>query len=251
MLQEKPKICCLSNNMLKIIGAVSMVCDHMGVILFPEAEILRIIGRLAFPIFAFLIAEGAKYTRNKLRHFLMLSLFAGAIQLVYSLYLGSTLEMNVMVTFTLSLLIIYALDALKIAIFEYDTPLFKKIFCALAVIGVFLIAIIADAMLDLDYGLSGALVPVFPAICTTPKVKNPPEYFKWLDTPLLRVCVTALGILALAIDDGDIQYYSLFVIPILLLYSGQRGKYKMKYFFYIFYPLHLGILWLIAMLLAG
>ena len=62
--------------------------------------------------------------------------------------------------------------------------------------------------------------------------------------------MTALGILALAIDDGDIQYYSLFVIPILLLYSGQRGKYKMKYFFYIFYPLHLGILWLIAMLLV-
>ena len=250
MLQEKPKICCLSNNMLKIIGAIAMVSDHMGVILFPDAEFLRLIGRLAFPIFAFLIAEGAKYTKNKLRHFLTVALFAAAIQLVYSLYLGNTLEMNVMVTFTLSLLIIYALDAFKNVIFEYDSPLLKKIFCALGVLGAVVIAIVADARLDLDYGLSGALVPVFPAICTTPKVKEPPEYFKWLDTPLLRVCVTSLGILALAIDDGDIQYYSLFVIPILLLYSGERGKYKMKYFFYIFYPLHLGVLWLISMLLS-
>lgn len=228
-----------------------MVCDHMGVILFPKVEILRIIGRLAFPIFAFLIAEGAKYTRNKLRHFLTLTLFAAAIQLVYTLYLGSTLEMNVMVTFTLSLLIIYALDAFKAAIFDYNSPLFKKIFCALGVLGAFLTAIIADAKLDLDYGLAGALVPVFPAVFTTPKVENPPKYFDWLDTPLLRVCVTSLGILALAVDDGGIQYYSLFVIPILLLYSGQRGKYKMKYFFYIFYPLHIGLLWLIALSFAN
>ena len=61
----------LSNNMLKIIAAIFMVCDHVGVILFPKIEFLRIIGRLSFPIFAYLIAEGAKHTKNKLRHFLL------------------------------------------------------------------------------------------------------------------------------------------------------------------------------------
>ena len=249
MLQDKPKICCLSNNMLKIIGAIAMVCDHMGVILFPEAEFLRIIGRLAFPIFAFLIAEGAKHTKNKLRHFLTLSLFAAAIQIVYSIY-SQSLEMNVMVTFTLSLLIIYALDGFKNAIFDRNSSLLRKILCALSVLGALAIAIFMDMKVDLDYGLSGALVPVFPAIFTTPKVEDPPKYFKWLDTSIPRVCVTALGVLALSVDQGDIQYFGLCVIPILLLYSGQRGKYKMKYFFYIFYPLHLGLLWLIGMLLA-
>lgn len=250
MLQEKPKICCLSNNTLKIIGAIAMVCDHMGVILFPEIELLRIIGRLAFPIFAFLIAEGAKYTRNKLRHFLTLGLFALAIQIVYSLY-SNSLEMNVMVTFTLSLLIIYALDAFKNAIFDNSSTLWGKIICAACVVGAIALAMVMDLTVDLDYGLSGCLVPVFPAIFTTPKVKDPPKYFQWLDTPLLRVCITALGILTLSIDDGGIQYFSLLVLPILLLYSGERGKIKMKYFFYIFYPLHLGILWLIAMLISG
>ncbi len=235
--------------MLKIIGAVAMVCDHAGVILFPEAEFLRIIGRLAFPIFAFLIAEGAKYTKNKLRHFLTLSLFALAIQIVYSIY-SRSLEMNVMVTFTLSLLIIYALYGFKSAIFDKNSSLGRKALCAISVLCAVALAIFMDMKVDLDYGLAGALVPVFPAIFTTPKVEDPPKYFNWLDTPIPRVCVTALGILALAIDDGDIQYFSLFVIPILLLYSGKRGKYKMKYFFYIFYPLHLGLLWFISMLLV-
>ena len=47
-----------SNNVLKIIACITMLIDHMGVLLFPKITILRIIGRIAFPIFAFLLAEG-------------------------------------------------------------------------------------------------------------------------------------------------------------------------------------------------
>jgi hypothetical protein len=57
----------LTGNQLKLIAAGAMLADHVGLMFFPEAELLRIIGRLAFPIFAFMIAEGCKYTRNKLR----------------------------------------------------------------------------------------------------------------------------------------------------------------------------------------
>ena len=57
------KIRRLNNNVLKIIAAISMLLDHIGLILFPSIEIFRILGRIAFPIFAFTIAEGAKYTR--------------------------------------------------------------------------------------------------------------------------------------------------------------------------------------------
>ena len=58
----------LSGNMLKILGAVFMLIDHIGVVFFPEVKILRILGRISFPIFAFMIAEGCRYTRNKLRY---------------------------------------------------------------------------------------------------------------------------------------------------------------------------------------
>lgn len=60
----------ISGNVIKILAAILMVIDHIGVILFPNVLLLRIIGRLSFPLFAFMIAEGAKYTKNKLKYFL-------------------------------------------------------------------------------------------------------------------------------------------------------------------------------------
>ena len=54
----------LSGNALKILAAIFMTLDHMGLMLFPHIPLLRILGRLALPIFAFMIAEGCKYTRD-------------------------------------------------------------------------------------------------------------------------------------------------------------------------------------------
>ena len=62
----------LTGNQLKLIAAAAMLLDHMGILLFPRITIFRILGRLAYPVFAFMIAEGCRYTRNKLRYFLML-----------------------------------------------------------------------------------------------------------------------------------------------------------------------------------
>ena len=55
----------LSGNSLKIIAAIAMTVDHIGVVIFPNFAILRIIGRIAFPIFAFMIAEGCRYTKKQ------------------------------------------------------------------------------------------------------------------------------------------------------------------------------------------
>ena len=250
MLSDRPKFGILSNNALKIIAAIAMVCDHMGVILFPDLFFLRVIGRLSFPIFAFLIAEGAKYTKNKLKHFLTMFGFAAVIQIVYYFAMQS-LEMSVMVTFTLSIVIIYALDAFKAAIFKPETPLSRKMLTGMGFLGSLVLAMIMDLAFDLDYGLSGALVPVFPALLTTPKIDDPPRLFKRLDNVFCRVLITTLGVLALSIDDGGVQFVSLLSIPILLLYSGERGKLKMKYFFYVFYPLHLVLLYGIWMLISA
>ena len=74
---------------------------------------------------------------------------------------------------------------------------------------------------------------------------------KKLDCVPVNVFSLSVGLLLLALDRGGIQYYALLSIPLLLLYSGKRGKRKMKYFFYIFYPLHLVIIYGIAMLMGG
>lgn len=57
----------LNNNQLKIIACIFMLIDYIGFFLYPEIIILRYIGRLAFPLFAFFIAEGAYYTKNKIK----------------------------------------------------------------------------------------------------------------------------------------------------------------------------------------
>lgn len=59
----------LSNNALKIIAMLSMLIDHTGLMIFPEYKIFRIIGRLAFPIFAYMIAEGCFYTKKQKKVF--------------------------------------------------------------------------------------------------------------------------------------------------------------------------------------
>ena len=235
----------LSNNALKFIAAAFMICDHMGMLLFPEIMILRYIGRLSFPIFAYLIAEGAKYTKNYLRYFLTMSGFAIVIQTGYYIF-SHSLEMSVMVTFSLSLIIIFALELFKTTVFTENSSKLKMFFTAILFLGTVVLAAILDHTIDLDYHFSGCILPVFPSLLTTPKVQNPPKIFTKLDAKIPRVISTSVGILLLAIDFGGPQYYGFFAIPLLLLYSEQRGKLKMKYFFYIFYPFHLIILYVIS-----
>ena len=63
--------------------------------------------------------------------------------------------------------------------------------------------------------------------------------------------MTGVGLILLSWDLKGIQIWSLLALPLLMLYSGRRGKWNMKYFFYIFYPAHLASLQGIAWLLAG
>ena len=71
----------LDGGALKCIAAVLMAVDHVGAILLPEVLVLRCIGRLAFPIFAFFIAEGYAHTRDFWRYFRRLAVFAAVSEI--------------------------------------------------------------------------------------------------------------------------------------------------------------------------
>ena len=228
----------LSGNALKIIGALAMLCDHVGLMFVPPVRLFRIVGRLAFPIFAYMIAEGCRYTRSRPRYFLQIFLLAFGCQVVYFL-VDRSLYMSILVTFSCSIAVICALQHLKEAVGP------RKLLWAL----VFVTAVEAvywlNKLMEIDYGFWGCMVPVFPALFQDRRGAERKRSTK-LDRRPVHIAMLALGLLVLWMDLGGEQLWSLMAVPVLMLYSGRRGKLPMKYFFYVFYPLHLAGLQLIG-----
>ena len=101
----------LTKNQLKILAMVCMTLDHIGAAFFPQAVWLRVIGRLAFPLFSYCIAEGCRYTRNKARYFG--SVFAcGAVCVIAFLPFGGFCG-NALITLSMSILLLYGMEAWK------------------------------------------------------------------------------------------------------------------------------------------
>ncbi len=107
----------LSGNILKLIAAMAMLCDHIGLIFFSHAIWLRAIGRLAFPIFAFFISEGCRYTKNRAKYLCTMAILAAIFQIVYY-FVMHTVYLSIFATFTLSILLVYLLDEWKKSLFE-------------------------------------------------------------------------------------------------------------------------------------
>ena len=225
------KLKILSSNALKILASIFMLLDHIGLLLFPHIGWLRIIGRLAYPIYAFMISQGCIYTKNKLRYFLQVAGLAVLCQIPYFLYNGST-YMSILVTFSLSILIIYALDYFKKQIFAKNTS--KSILGAVLVITAVLVTYIFNRIFIVDYGFIGSMVPVLASLFTKPDEKPKNNN--------LSIAMLTLGLIILSVNIGWIQHYSLLAVPLLLAYNGKRGRLNLKYYFYIFYPLHLLVL---------
>lgn len=226
------KLAVLNGNHLKLIAALTMLLDHAGILLFPRVALFRILGRLAYPVFAFMIAEGCRYTHNKLRYFLMVFGLGAGCQIVYYFFSGDT-YLNILLTFSLSILLIYLLQASYQAATWQKEMLWSILFAA-GFLGVYGL----NRILTIDYGFWGSMVPVF--VCFAYLRRFP----HWAAVLLL-----GLGLMLLGADLGGIQHYALLALPLLLLYNGKRGKANLKYFFYIFYPVHLAVLQGIAMLL--
>ena len=182
-----------------------------------------------------MIAEGCHYTKNRLRYFLMVFGLGAACQVVYAVVMRDY-YMCILITFSLSILLIYGLQWAKT-----QKTAAKRLPAVILLVVLVEIVWWLNQLLEIDYGFWGCMLPVFPVIL---------RGTKW-DSKGSRILLLALGLLFLALDCGGIQILSLAAIPVLLLYNEQRGRLRLKYFLYIFYPLHLAILqgvaWLMAM----
>ena len=107
----------LSGSTLKVIAVLSMVTDHCAYYLMEHGtllyEVMRCFGRIAFPVFAFLIAEGFQYTRNRMKYFLQLLGFAVISELPWYLLNGADGTHNVLFTLALGVMALAAFEAMK------------------------------------------------------------------------------------------------------------------------------------------
>lgn len=92
----------MSGSALKVIAVISMVIDHSAYYLMEHEtllyEVMRCFGRIAFPVFAFLIAEGFQHTRNRIKYFLQLLGFAVVSEVPWYLLNGADGTHNVLFT---------------------------------------------------------------------------------------------------------------------------------------------------------
>ena len=220
----------LSNNQLKLIAMLTMTADHVGLMLLPHIPALRLVGRLAFPVYAYMIAEGCRHTGSMPRYLGGVAALAAVCQGVYFFAMGSVYQ-SIMVTFSLSILLIWLLQ----------TALRKKTVWAwlIAAIGIgaayftseVLPGWLPDTDFGVDYGFLGILLPV--AV--------------WVGRSRGEKLLCAAVVLSLmAVGGWSGQWFALLALPLLALYNGQRGRLRLKWLFYVYYPAHLVILQCLA-----
>ena len=208
------RISCLSGFQLKCIAILSMALDHTGAVLFPQEIWLRCAGRLAFPIFCFLIVEGFVHTHDVYRYMARMGVFALISEIPYDLaFRGVCLEFAYQNVFFTLLIGIAMMKLLSV------TRLWPE------KAAILILAMWLAVVLRTDYNFRGILLIFMLYVFREQKF-----------------LAAAAGGLWNFLYTGTVQRYGVFSAVPMLLYNGKPGR-RMKYFFYIFYPAHLLILY--------
>ena len=217
----------LSAAALKYIAVITMLIDHIAMALMkaPELQqtraILRHVGRTAFPIYCFFIAEGFLWSRNRLRYLglLLLTGVVSQVPYIYALYPGRPLLFRLNVEFTLAI----GLAALIIGDFLVE-KLFRTKTGELAVLIVVTIGACCLAnLLNTSYRWCGVLLIVL--------------FYALRNYPYAAAVAGSI----LVIWFSQTEIYAIPAFLLLLLYNGTRGR-QSKLFFYAFYPVHLAVI---------
>ena len=267
----------LSGCALKMIAVITMLVDHTAATIVERMMnempawgpvtlenydvwqnfymVLRGIGRMAFPIYCFLLVEGFYHTRNKAKYALRLFLFALISEVPFDMAFQESFfdssDNNVFFTLLIGLLTIWAYDEVR------KRAEIRRASCASAPAA-------GHEKSGISYGswvLSGMLWSLFMAV--VPLLGCGLAY-------LLRTDYDAAGVLAvfimylfyerrqlgfglmvfsLGVLSSSLEFWAFFMLIPMKYYNGTRGR-QMKYFFYWFYPVHLLILSLICMALG-
>lgn len=233
-------------GLLKLVAMIAMLCDHAGKMLFPQYPIMRIIGRLAFPIYAYCLAVGCVYTRNPLNYLKRLLLLALIVQPIYAVSMAHSSQAMYSVSFADQ----PVQAALNFYLHSWNKP---SILCSLA-LGLILIwslrerqLVITAAMFmfcwlakaKIDYGMNGiVLMVLFYVFCSK----------KWLSLPAVLAFMLWWGVgkgsySLFGVRFGS-QAFAVCALPLIYI-NTNTGIRLPKWLFYAFYPAHFVLIYLL------
>ena len=229
----------MSSFALHIIAMIFMLCDHMWATIL-DYEWLTCIGRIAFPIFAFLITEGYIHTSNINKYIKRMVIFAIITEIPFNLMVSASpiypFHQNVLWTFVISLL------TLKYLSFDNTKNIFKSIL-------IIILAIIIATITMCDYFGAGVMMVVGFYIFRKSKLLQ----------LLMMIYVNMILIQGYSypIDIAGYTYYfpqqgfAVLSLIFIWLYNGKQGYHAkwFKIFCYAFYPLHMLILYILTIVL--
>lgn len=233
-MEQAPKIQQnLDTNFLKLIAITSMIIDHVGKVFFPENILMAVIGRIAFPLFAYCLVVGCLYTRSTKKYLMRLAIFAVISQPVFNMAFHPTWDEFWLEFFSLN--IFFTLVAGVLAVNALMN--IKKNWWMLAVV------LAMEILLGLDYGFYGIIMMVIFYLCRNKT---------WLSAILVSVWMlwnASLGdFLYIGSIGLDRQFFAILALPLIYIHTSVSPRIN-KYFFYAFYPAHLLAIFAARMLL--
>lgn len=228
----------LSTFALKVIAVAAMITDHVAICFFRDYGmlyfIMRAIGRLSFPLFCFVLTEGFIHTRDRRRYALRLFAFALISEIPYNLFsigkVFSFQRQNIMFALLIGFLTIWALDIIENSKIRYPDILLKfvnlKTINTILEFGAIMLGLFAAYKLAVIYSYTGIVLIIL-------------FYFSHNSNlgQLLSNAIFNMGFYGLSV-----QWFGVFSSIIISMYNGKPGSKKGKYFFYLFYPVHLIVL---------
>lgn len=216
---------CLDGLTLKCVAMAAMLLDHAGMTLFPDVLWLRCVGRLAFPVFAFLAAEGFAYTRNFRKYLARMAVFAVFAEIPFNLACSGHIlcweKQNVMWTLCLALLLLRGIGWAREKLPDWEE---------VAIVAALVLGMLAGEILRVDYGGEGVAMVLLFWLCRREKGGALCQVIG------MFVLCTWLG--------GGICYLAMLALFPIWLYNGLPGPRNkvIQYTCYVFYPVHLLLL---------
>lgn len=227
----------ITGSTFKIIACIIMFIDHIGAVIierylrtlsgaefqrvYEVDKVVRYVGRLAFPMFCFLLVEGFLHTRSKMKYVSRLFIFCLISEIPFNLAIAGSIwdreHQNVLFTLLIGFGVLILIEKLEKRFTNHWLQLTGMVLIAMAG------AALADYFMT-DYGASGIITIFAMYILRNDKLQQ-----------MLMGCIVLTAY-------NSMEWTSLFALIPTKLYNGQKGM-SVKFLFYLFYPLHLLLLY--------